>query len=128
MENIKIGDIITFYNKNNGFIEDKTNIICHRVIGVKKISGKVILIEKGDNYLECTEVNENNFIGKVKTVCKDNKAIDLSNKKWIILNTLFAIISRLAFFYNIKIMKKNNFKHKKGLQYRFESLLLRLFL
>jgi len=128
IEDIRIGDIITFHNKHNEFIEDKTNIICHRVIRVKRILGQVILVEKGDNYLECTEVNDTNFLGKVKAVCKNNKTIDLSNKKWRTLNTLFAIISRLAFFYNIKLMKRVELKHKIGVQYKLELLILNFFL
>jgi S-adenosylmethionine:tRNA-ribosyltransferase-isomerase (queuine synthetase) len=127
IEDVRFGDIITFYNKNNEFIEDKTNIVCHRVIGIKKSSENIVLVEKCDNYLECTEVNKSNFIGKVKTVCKNNKTIDLSNRKWRILNKIFATTSRLAYFYNVKLRGRVNIEHKRGIHYKLESLILRLF-
>ena len=125
---VKFGDIITFYNKDKEFIEDKTNMVCHRVIAVKKRLGKIVLIEKGDNYLECSEVDEKSFVGRVKTVRKNNNNIDLFSTKWNILNTFIALLSKLSFYYNIKLMKRVNEKHKIGLQYKIEDFLLKRFL
>jgi len=128
IRDVAVGDIITFYNKDKELIESKTNIICHRVVAVRRTKGNIVLIEKGDNFLECSEVDESNFIGKVRMVYKNNEIINLSSKKWKVVGMVFAIISKLSLFYNIKIMKRINLKHKKGIQYKLELLMLRVLL
>jgi len=125
---IKLGDIIAFYNKNEEMIEEKTNIICHRVI---KIKGNQ-LIEKGDLYLSSSIVNDKNYIGRVRYILRNNKKQDMTWLKWKMFNRLIAYCSRVSLWI-ISIKKKAKFYkmqtldlHHKGCLYYFENALLKL--
>lgn len=95
---IKRGDVIAFYNLGNKMIDNKTNVICHRVIKVHK-KKEVMLLEKGDFYLESSWVNKEQLIGKVVRIYRGKNCIECNKSKIRSLNKIIAIISR---YYDIK--------------------------
>lgn len=118
IENVRRGDIIAFRNKNDEWIEGKTNIICHRVINKFKKNGEIYLIEKGDYYLESSVVNKSNYVGKVISVYKEQKELNLNDKKIRRINSVLAIMS---LYYDIKYrivcrIKKKEIKREKFLK------------
>lgn len=93
IEDVWRGDIIAFRNKNDEWIEGKTNVICHRVIHRYKKNGEIHLIEKGDYYLDSSVVNKSNYIGKVIRVYKGKRELNLDDKKIKGINLMLAILS-----------------------------------
>lgn len=122
-ENVKKGDVITFYSPNQNL---KGKIITHRVINVKKTNTGYQFRTKGDNNIEADSglVPEDNIIGKVQLkIPKLGKAqFFLKSKKgWIIAILIPALIvisyDILKLFRMLKLKKqiRKNKKEEKSI-------------
>lgn len=80
------GDIILYYLREK--------ICVHRIIRKSKENGKTVFFTKGDRlYHFDAPVDEKQISGKVIAVKKKNKIINLTSKKWQMLNLLLLIYS-----------------------------------
>ena len=80
------GDII-FYRLRGKFC-------AHRIIRKSKENGKTVFLTKGDRlYHFDAPVDEEQILGKVVAVIKNNQIINLTSPKWRALNLLFLLYS-----------------------------------
>lgn len=127
---IRVGDVIVFFNNDMKMIENKTNIICHRVIWIKR-GKETQLIEKGDSFYESSIVNQNNYLGKVRYIIRNNVQHDMNKITWRIFNISIAVLSYLSLFYFrffIKIKHSHTTSvdlHQKGVLYYIEEQVLK---
>ncbi len=68
-DNIQIGDIAAY-------LQDK-NIIVHRIVKKKQVSGQRIYCQKGDNVQGWGWITEENILGRVESVRRENKTINI---------------------------------------------------
>ncbi len=88
IDSLRCGDIIVF--------ERDREFHAHRFLGKKKYGAQIKLITKGDNsFVIDTPVSEDEFLGRVVSVRKNNKNVNLENKIWKIINVLIGTFSYL---------------------------------
>lgn len=95
---LNVGDIIIF--ESNGIM------VCHRFLKRIKIKDKWHLLEKGDNNLFPSFIQEDCLIGQVKEVY-DRKGIALDFQKWKKVPFCTRLYSVLSPFFLIGFMIKN---------------------
>lgn len=82
VEKLCIGDIILYKSENQ--------IVCHRLIKIKKNNTRFRLYTRGDSQiLEGRVVQKNQYIGKVIAILKDNKLVNIDSKMRKIFNFIF---------------------------------------
>lgn len=131
IDSIKVGDIVCFYSKNHNLIENKTDIICHRIIKIYRDS-RIRLLEKGDNYMDVSIVDEARLIGKAMNIIRGDQVYDMEKPRWKLCNKFFAVMSYGSYINymictRLKLIKKNSIDmHSKGLQYYVEASILKI--
>lgn len=98
---IRIGDIIAFVDDNG----DNRTLVCHRVVGRLWRNGELFLREKGDNGRRLTIVPAKEVLGKVISIERDGKQINLEDSIQRMLGFGRAIYSQFK-------LKLANFLHK----------------
>jgi signal peptidase I len=90
-KNMSSGDIILYCLREKFCV--------HRIIRKRKENGKTVFFTKGDRLSHYdAPVDEKQILGKVIAVKKKNKIINLTSKKWQMLNLLIFLYSISALY------------------------------
>lgn len=83
---LRVGDIILFQAYNR--------IVAHRIINKRTKDGQLVLRTKGDALTQPDPIiEESNIIGKIMSVKKGNKVLNLEANKWKVINYLIVVSS-----------------------------------
>lgn len=76
---IRIGDIVAFVNDHGDNNNNNRTLVCHRVVGRLWRNGELFLREKGDNGRRLTIIPAKEVLGKVISIERDGKQINLED-------------------------------------------------
>jgi len=88
-EKIRFGDIVVY--RHNG------KCIAHRVVGIRKSAADTRLLLKGDNiFVLDPPISRERIMGKVSGKENASGIVDYTSRRWLFLNTIIAVFSRLS--------------------------------
>jgi len=86
IDNLKRGDVILY--------KAKDLLACHRLVNKKQSKGEYELYVRGDNSQFSLEaVNNQMYVGKVISIVKNDKEVDITSSMQCLINRIIVVIS-----------------------------------
>jgi len=104
---IKLGDVVLF--RQDGVF------VTHRVIKLSKLNGRPMILQKGDASNHASWIPLDDVVGKVVTIEKEGKCIDLDSKQGRVINGFFGLKNNISYHLALHISPiKQHLRDKPG--------------